>query len=151
VLTGAENASLGCSQSVKCSLVVIPIMGINCDTSGAPVLPAAEAKCRATGQNGGRPLDQIPTLVDPSEFYVDVSVTGLFWWSASNWKNRITIPLGFGTPSDFCDTHDNRVPLDVFGSELMTQATTQWAPAFCGNPDRFPFRHVQTGEPQAKS
>jgi len=146
VMTGAENASLGCSQSVKCSLVVIPIMGISCDVSGVPVSPADKDFCEKNGKND--PGKFLPT---PSPFDVDMSVAGLFWWSASNWKNRITVPLDFGTPSNFCDTNDNREPLDMFGSELMTQATDQWAPAFCTKADRFRFRHVRTGEPQAKA
>ena len=34
VWTAAENASLGCSQTVACSLVAVPIMGISCDPRG---------------------------------------------------------------------------------------------------------------------
>lgn len=146
VLTDTENASLGCSQSVKCSLVVIPIMGISCDVSGGSVSQEDKDLCEQDGRHepGG--------LLGPSPaFDTDISVSGVFWWSASNWKNRIAIPLSFGTPSNFCETNDNRVPLDMFGSELMTQATDQWAPAFCTDPDRFRFRHVRTGEPQAKA
>ncbi len=39
VWTAQQNASLGCSQTVPCALVVIPIMGISCDASGTQ-LPA---------------------------------------------------------------------------------------------------------------
>jgi hypothetical protein len=35
VFTSSENASLGCSQTVACSLVAVPIMGISCDPSAA--------------------------------------------------------------------------------------------------------------------
>ena len=150
VWTAQENASLGCSAAVKCSLVIIPVMGLSCDATGAGVpaeqVEAADAGCRAVGKNAVGQL--LPTA---SEFYVDAAVTGEFWWSASNWANRVTVPLGFGTPSNVCDSGDNRVPLDLFGSELMSQATTQWAPAFCTDSTRFKFRHVRTGEPQAKS
>ena len=38
--------------------------------------------------------------------------------------------------------------VDVYGSELLTQATTQWAPHFCLDPKLFRFKHVQTGEPR---
>ena len=32
------------------------------------------------------------------------STTGQYWWSASNWRNRIAVPLTFATASDVCNT-----------------------------------------------
>jgi hypothetical protein len=145
IWTEQENASLGCSPTVPCSLVVIPIMGISCDLRTDGATDFDRTACQAKGKNGVR------QVVDPSSFTVDEAVTGEFWWSASNWRNRVVVPLGLGTPGGVCDTGDNRVPLDIFGSELMTQATTLWAPAFCLDPTRFKFRHVRIGEPAAKS
>jgi hypothetical protein len=63
IMTSATNASMGCSESVPCSLVVIPIMGTSCDTSAAGLPPedqptpqsvadAAFKLCSATGQRG---------------------------------------------------------------------------------------------------
>jgi hypothetical protein len=149
VVSADQNASLGCSATVKCSLVVIPIMGISCDVTGAGVpadqVNSVDTECRATGRNAPGQL-----LATASEFFVDAAVTGEFWWSASNWRNRITIPITFGTQESVC-ANDNRVPIDMFGSELMSQANDQWVPAFCTDPSRYPFRHVLLSEPQAKA
>ena len=40
VWTNEENASLGCSQSTTCALVVVPILGISCDVDAAALPPA---------------------------------------------------------------------------------------------------------------
>jgi len=80
-----------------------------------------------------------------------VSVSGALWWSASNWRNRITVPLSFTSFGNVCDILDTRTPVDFYGSELLTQATNQWAPAFCQDPQLFKFRHVKVGEPLAKT
>ena len=57
VWTAAENASLGCSPTVPCSLVAVPIMGISCDPTGAwRVRPPTSRQrrerrqCEPTGQ-----------------------------------------------------------------------------------------------------
>jgi hypothetical protein len=76
---------------------------------------------------------------DPDQ--VDVAVTAKFWWSASNWRNRITVPLTFVPSGNLCGLTDNDVPLDIFGSKLMVHATDQRATAFCTDPTRFKF-HV---------
>jgi hypothetical protein len=152
VRTAENNASLGCSDTVKCSLVVIPIMGISCDAD-ASGLPAADrppanelaqdvAKCEATGQfKPGQ-------TVAPGQ-PADHAVTGAMWWSASNWRNRIVVPLQFAPLSNVCDIVGSKSSVDIYGSELMIQAAQQWAPSFCLNPGRTAIHHVQTGEPQA--
>jgi hypothetical protein len=155
VWTTAQNQTLGCSATVPCSLVAVPIMGISCDPAPAGVSPkptATEvAQCETTGTyTAGAPYtsNQNPGTV------ADVSVTGALWWSPSNWRNRITVPLTFAPSPDLCSvtgSSDNNV-VQVFGSELMIQATTQWEPHFCtSGTDRFSFVHVQTGEPEARN
>ena len=154
VWTSAENASLGCSTEVACSLVAIPIMGISCDASGSLLAPAdrpaswqragVAASCQATGAFAPG------QLVTPMGLE-NLAVSGSLWWSASNWRNRISVPLDFAVPASACATVANTNSLDIFGSELMAQATSQWAPHFCLNPSLFPFAHVQTGEPQARN
>jgi len=105
VWTAAENASLGCSVDVSCALVAVPIVGISCDAWGTR-LPAdspqatrvgdpltdsqratADATCRKTGayQPGESKSSQTS----------DQAVRGNLWWSASNWRNRVTVPLTF--------------------------------------------------------
>lgn len=156
VTTDEYNQSLGCSMTVVCTLVVLPIMGVSCDLQAAG-LPAADRptpvdvrfsgdKCRKTGRKG---VGEFYDNNDPDQ--VDVAVTAKFWWSESNWRNRIPVPLSFGPPGNLCDLADASTPVDLFGSELMIQATDQWSTAFCTDPSRFKFRHVRLGEPQAKS
>jgi hypothetical protein len=152
------NASLGCSSTVACSLVAIPVMGISCDAGAG--LPAAD-------QPVDTPTD--PTLVARAEgeceqknffsagsLHVDnpganYAVQGALWWSESNWRNRINIPLGFAPPSNVCDLVSKKVPVNVYGSELLIQATTQWSARFCLDANRDPFRHVQYSDTQARN
>ena len=162
VWTSQENSSLGCSSTVPCSLVAVPIMGVSCDPA-ATALSAedrpvddpeteeneateAQTDCEKTGST--EPGSQ--QTGEPSSARSDVSVTGALWWSASNWRNRITVPLSFASFGNVCDLLDSRTPVDFYGSELLTQATNQWAPAFCQDPELFKFRHVAVGEPLAK-
>jgi hypothetical protein len=140
VWTTDENASLGCSYTVACSLVAIPITGLSCDVAGhslppedqAPTedAPADDAACRATGQY--QPGEPASTGIPP-----DLSVTGSLWWSASNWRNRISVPLSFAQPSSVCDVVSSGKRVSIYGSELMAEATGQWAPAFCTAPQLF--------------
>ena len=43
--------------------------------------------------------------------------------------------------------------VDVYGSESLLQATTQWEPYFClgDDKDTFTFNHVSEGEPEARN
>jgi hypothetical protein len=156
-----DNASLGCSDTVACSLVAIPIEGISCDVA-ATGLPAddqpaagqeatdAFSRCSATGRFAPGALS-----ASGSDTLVDQAVTGALWWSASNWRNRIVVPLTFAATASVCDVVSSAPQEQVYGSELMTQATAQWAPALCsGSGDgagRVKLQHVQTGEPQARN
>lgn len=155
VSTDVSNASLGCSATVPCSLVVIPIMGISCDAaaSGLPVEdqpPTAVqaslfALCSSTGNY------QPGQATFGSRDQEALAVSGLLWWSASNWRNRMSVPLTFAPSPNACQLTSSAAPLFLYGSELMSQATQQWSPYFCLNPKLFSFEHVQTGEPEAKN
>ncbi|MGZ4437000.1 MAG: hypothetical protein ACXVW6_05140 [Nocardioidaceae bacterium] len=151
VWTSEDNASLGCGGGVPCALVAIPIEGISCDVSAKSLPPADRPApsdvaaltkdCEATGHYtagairiGGAP---------------DRAVTGAMWFSESNWRNRITVPLDFAPLSNVCDITGGQPGVDVYGSELAAQLTSQWRPAFCLDKSRIPFKHVQVGEPQA--
>lgn len=152
VFTGEDHNSLGCSQSVPCSLVAIPIEGINCDATGA-LLPSASqptgsdlTDAQTNCQTGGnfKPGQTYPAGKSGAD-----AVDGTLWWSPSNWNNRITVPLTFAPPDNACGLANTQTPINVYGSELLIQATTQWAPHFCLDPKLFNFNHVQTPEPQA--
>jgi hypothetical protein len=152
--TADTNASLGCTSEVKCALVAVPVMGISCDP-GAEGLPAADkppadeiaddtAQCEQTGHYG-------PGTIGDGAGHDDASVSGALWWAASNWRNRITVPLSFAQTADVCSVTGAGNAVDVYGSELMTQLTEQWAPKFCLTKSLFNFKHVQTGEPEARN
>jgi hypothetical protein len=134
VRSATENESLGCTSSTPCSLVAIPIMGISCKDSNA--------QCQATGRFR-------PGASNFGSEGVDAAVSPVYWWSESNWRNRIAVPLTFGLPPDACDVLDSRAPTAFYGSELMSQASLQWAPAYCLNKKRFKFQHNRLGDEPA--
>jgi hypothetical protein len=155
VWTSEANPDLGCSDTVACSLVAIPIMGISCDPAmtGMPArdkIPAdqmqqATAACEQTGyfQPGSKVNpDSIPNF--------DLPVSGELWWAASNWRNRFVVPLTFAPPGNICDivNKGNHV-VNAYGSELLDQAMLQWQPHFCLNRKLFTVDYVQDPEPEA--
>lgn len=132
VRSETENESLGCSRKVACTIVVIPIVGLSCQQPETPMSRADQA-CR----KGGRFLPGASNFANDG---VDQAVSPSLWWSASNWKNRFSIPITFGLPPDTCDILDDRPPTGFYGSELLAQASLQWAPAYCLNKKRFKFQ-----------
>jgi hypothetical protein len=152
VRSSESNASLGCSDKVPCSLVVIPIMGMSCDEEAAGLPPAERpspddlAAAVTTCEKAG--VYQAGEPAVPNKFS-DGAVQGSMWWAASNWRNRISVPLDFAPSASVCDITGGHASVDIYGSELMAQATTQWSPTFCLDPDKTAVHHVQTGEPQA--
>lgn len=136
VRSDLENESLGCSHTVACSVVVIPIMGISCVD--------ADPVCNKAGRFA-------PGSSNFANDGVDDAVSPLYWWSPSNWRNRFSVPITFGLPPDACDVLDRRSPTAFYGSELMSQATLQWAPAYCLRRDRFKFQHNRMADEAAFS
>ena len=134
VRSATENASLGCSDKTPCSLVVIPIMGLSCID--------ADKECRKDGKFA-------PGSNNFAGDGVDAAVSPVYWWSASNWQNRVSVPLTFALPPDACDILDKRAPTAFYGSELMSQAALQWSPAYCLRKDRFKFQHNSMGDEPA--
>lgn len=154
IFTAEDHASLGCSQTVPCSLVAIPMVGLSCDPAGTagpglthPTGTNLDDATRSCESNG----NYQPGQILPSQGSGDPAVDGSLWWSASNWHNRIVVPLTFAPRDDACALGGDQHEIDVYGSELMIQATTQWAPTFCLDSKLFDFNHVQTPEPQARS
>ncbi|CAM3419624.1 hypothetical protein NODU109028_16150 [Nocardioides dubius] len=126
VRSDVENGSLGCSATVACSIVVVPIMGISCLDD--------DRECRRAGR-------WLPGSSNFSQQGVDLAVSPQLWWSESNWRNRFTFPVTFGLPADTCDIQDSRPPTGFYGSELLAQAALQWSPAYCLSKSRFKFQH----------
>ncbi|SDD28915.1 hypothetical protein [Nocardioides lianchengensis] len=161
VWTAAENQSLGCSVSVDCALVAVPIVGLSCDAwgralpagavqttkAGAPLtaqqLTTADTTCRRTGAyEPGMPRSSEST---------DQAVRGNLWWAASNWRNRITVPLDFAVTGSVCDTVSKEPPVELMGSVVVNELTASWRPAFCTSKDLFTFTHVQQADSLART
>ena len=74
VFTSDQNASLGCSQTVPCALVAVPIMGISCDPTSASPAPSQTdvAQCEDTGayapgpRRTAAPTRTVPTWPSPA-------------------------------------------------------------------------------------
>ncbi|ABL80441.1 MULTISPECIES: hypothetical protein [unclassified Nocardioides] len=138
VRSDVENESLGCSHEVACSVVVIPIAGLSCDQPSSP-MSRSDLACR----KGGRFPAGSSNFANEG---VDQAVSPALWWSASNWRNRFSIPITFGLPPDTCDVLDPRPPTGFYGSELLAQAALQWAPAYCLDEQRFKFQLNQMSD-----
>ena len=123
VRTDIENESLGCSDRVPCSLVVLPIMGISCVDASAP---CNDRDVYAPGEPA-----------NDTQGMGAAAVTAYYWWSASNWNQKFVIPLDFAPPPNTCDLLGSGAPVPFYGSELLSQAALQWAPAYCLNRSRF--------------
>lgn len=145
-----ENATLGCSATVACSLVAVPIMGVSCD---ADVTPAPTATDLANCEAGGAVPAGSEAVGSPPDFPYNPTVSGALWWSASNWRNRITVPLTFAPTKSSCPIVSSNNTVNVYGSESLLQATSQWEPYFCLGQDKdtFTFNHVSESEPQARN
>ena len=117
VWTAAENASLGCSADGRLRA------GRGADRRGQlrrvgqraarrrgadhegrraadrGAAASADATCRRTGAyEPGTPASSETT---------DQAVRGNLWWSESNWRNRITVPLHFAATGSICDAVSN--------------------------------------------
>lgn len=113
--TKDEHASLGCSATVPCSLVAVPVMQLTCNST----YPDKFAQCAkgSTSAGGTQPEN---TLLAKSQ-----------WWQESNWRNHLSIPLQFLPTADQCPLSDPRPQLNLDGSELIAGAMAQWLPGFC--------------------
>src|SRR5262249_50605432 len=86
VQSADTNASLGCTNTVKCSLIVIPIMGISCDATAAG-LPADDQPATFGVTDMAFQLCSKTSVYQPGELtnggtnQEDLAVAGALWWS----------------------------------------------------------------------
>ena len=78
-------------------------------------------------------------------------MSGQLWWSASNWQNRILVPLKFAPALPACSLASASSPVQIYGSYLMLEATQQWTPHFCLNSKLHAIEQVVLGEPEAQN
>ena len=64
--------------------------------------------------------------------------------SASNWANRIQVPLGFSPLSYACPI--GNAERRVVGSELVSEAVTSWQPELCQSTATFGYSQIGDGE-----
>jgi hypothetical protein len=158
VWTSQTDLDLGCSQSVPCALVAVPIMGISCDPA-AESMPAADKPTGADAQEAAAECEETGAYppgasatqggTGPSGEQ-DMTVTGQLWWAASNWRNRFVVPLHFAPPSNECAiVNKTSRTVAIYGSEFMDQAMTQWQPHFCLNKKLFTLSYESEDEPEA--
>jgi hypothetical protein len=154
VWTSEENATLGCSSSVPCSLVAVPVMGISCDAYGTKLpaddRPDAESAAEAAGICGAEDKFQ-PGQIATSGDAPNPATAGALWWAGSNWHNRIAVPLSFAQSPNVCSVVSKTKPVGIYGSVMMTELTAQWQPKFCTDKALKPFIHVQTADTSART
>lgn len=153
IWTNQENATLGCSAAVACSLVAVPIVGVSCDgyftqAPSAPSVPSPTLQARYQTACTGADVYRPGQVSDGVNF--NAATSGQLWWSASNWRNRLVVPLTFALTSDACNVV-GKAPLLAYGSIPMTDIAAQWTPKFCTDPGYQPFSHVQATDLQARS
>lgn len=161
VWTRAENGSLGCSATVRCALVAVPVVGVSCDAfgfelpagqpqtnkAGVPLTDAQKTSADGTCRRTGSYAPGEPATTRSS----DQAVRGNLWWSASNWRNRITVPLTFAPTAEVCPPESAEKPLELMGSVVLNELTASWRPKFCTTDSLFSFTHVQQSESLARS
>jgi hypothetical protein len=155
VLSEDENASLGCSYRVDCALVAIPIVGISCDAWGTQLTDPTGAAKGSAATRANTSCRLAPTYAPgqraATTFDGTVALTGALWWSASNWRNRVVVPLHFAVSASMCSVVNKTAPMAVYGSVLMNEITAQWSPKFCTDRSLKPFNHVQSADTAARN
>ena len=173
VRSDVENESLGCNHKVACSIVVIPINGISCEQPGVPQ-PSDPPPRRSPIDPTASPTDRRRPRRRRMRPHApgSRSQTPPVARAASSSQARATSPTRASTrrsprccggrprtgrtgsrsrsPSACrptpatCSTR--APPTGFYGSELMAQASLQWAPAYCLNKKRFKFQLNQMSD-----
>lgn len=149
VWTAQENASLGCSYDVACTLVAVPIEGVSCDPYGTQ-MPAASRPSASEAAEAAQYCTNDVDGYSPGEPHDDavnsnLATAGALWWTASNWRNRLSVPLQFAATDQVCSVVGGSSQA-VYGSVLAAELTASWVPKFCTDKSLFPFNHVQSAD-----
>jgi hypothetical protein len=137
-----SQASLGCTDTQACSMVIVPIMDMAC-AEDAP-------NTTSTSECADPPLGALPgeSGRGANPFYGPRT-----WFAESNWRNRFVVPLEFAPDPEQCDIRDPRPPLPLFGSELIDVAQQRWGVAYCEGARAADFlpAYTQGSEYEARS
>jgi hypothetical protein len=157
ITTAETNESLGCSNTVPCALAIIPVEGISCDPSGDSLPPAdrvpsdLEAEAYQLCSEDAAPNTLGNMAANGETGQEPLAVSGQLWWSASNWRNRILVPLKFSPPLPACSLASASAPVPIVGAYQMLEATQQWTPHFCLNSRLFALEQEVSGEQEAQN
>lgn len=128
--------SLGCSSQRQCSLVVIPVMDLDCTADAGP--SCTSGPLGPVGKYNGVEADRNQTLVASS------------WSLGSNWRNRFVVPLTFAPLDTACNATDARPQRAIVGSEVADMAFRSWGQKMCVDPAGPKIAHVRQGENVAR-
>jgi hypothetical protein len=118
-----SQASLGCSNTVACSIVVVPIMDMVCATDIPVGTLAADCGAPARGEPPGSPTSGPDTI--------NLYKSQRTWLADSNWRNRFVVPISFTPDPATCGINDSRPVISIYGSELADVAQQRWGGAYC--------------------
>ena len=127
-----SQASLGCSSTVPCSIVVVPIMDMVC----TPNLPTTGNTC------GAAPLGAAPGSAVTGPDTINLFLSERTWLANSNWRNKFVVPITFAPDPATCSVQDQRPIVPIFGSELADVVEQRWGGAYCAgtrNADYLPL------------
>ncbi|MBC8094095.1 MAG: hypothetical protein H7Y15_19610, partial [Pseudonocardia sp.] len=88
------------------------------------------------------PLD---LSIDPARPNANSAASSL---SVSNWARRAVFPLTFAPDNSICPLGEAET--DTFGSELLSDAITQWQPALCQDPIDVTLGFAYQGEDESR-
>lgn len=118
----ASQASLGCSDTQKCSIVVVPVMDMACRPEAAQ-----NDYAKACGGDAVGPVAGDPTSSETYNYFT----TAKLWLAESNWANKIVFPITFLPDLQTCDVRGDHANIPAYGSELVSVAQERWGAAYC--------------------
>ncbi|WP_405056585.1 hypothetical protein OG474_28075 [Kribbella sp. NBC_01505] len=123
--TAVENTSLGCSDKVPCSLVVVPVRTRPCRTAEQGATPLLISNCaKATG-----------------------TTAIANWQLLANWYERYVFKLSFSPSLPKCVGRADQAKF--IGSELTGEAMRRWVPARCQSSSPSALDYTRAWEPDA--
>lgn len=132
MLTKRESVTLGCTEEVACSIVVVPNYGDKTrDDLHFPEFPACATIYDVTGSD----CAAAPVLGNS----IDAP------WA---WENRVVIPVTFASTGASCELSDAEAA--VLGSPKAERAVTSWQSATCTAAEPVDFDYTSQGEGLAR-
>ena len=147
VWTDEDNASLGCSPTVA-------VLAGRRPDHGHQLRRRRRRRCRADDRPAGRRRGRrrrAPSARRTGHFAAgsngrhadgtdDLAVSGALWWTASNWRNRITVPLTSRRRRRLRRRRRAQAGVDVYGSELIDAGDRAVGAALLPGPEAVPLQ-----------